>query len=576
MKVQPLFPQIQQQQNNIDNKKGNINFRGLGDFATLGLRFLDTNQAWGANAVDLGFMVIPRTTVDLVNRGPAAGVETGRREASGTANHSLVGVYGMLAGLLLAIGINSKYGIKANKLFVDNETLDFLGKAWDKQVKAGNESPLKAYLQDVFKGAETRIGDDWKSIPQDKIDIVVAKYSEALNDNKAPVTISKDLKEYAKSVIMHATGAENSFRLEKTQQPSSISNLLENVYNVSRTFVTDKVGNAFKESKDIASNKFLKSLKHVNLGRSLLGVGIASAIGMSIQPLNIYITKKKTGSDGFVGVEGREKDKSTGFKFLKAAAAAAFGAGTLATIGTKGGLNGIIKKIQFKGLVPTLDQFKFIYGVTIMSRFMVARDKDELREGIVKDTLGYLNWLILGNFVAKMVANSLDQNLLNYSEKEHGKGFFNKLIKSPMYTRDEVLHRALKAANIDTIENGKALTFKQMLKKLEDSRISAALRKETKGKMRALSIAQVAGYIYSGLVLGVGIPKLNIYMTNKSEAKRKARLAAEKAKNEVAKQPKQQETTQTKSQESVTQATTTTVDMQYKSMMKPGSKAFFS
>ena len=121
MKVQPLFPQIQQQ-NNIDNKKGNINFRGLGDFATLGLRFLDTNQAWGANAVDLGFMVIPRTTVDLVNRGPAAGVETGRREASGTANHSVVGVYGMLAGLLLAIGINSKYGIKANKLFVDNET----------------------------------------------------------------------------------------------------------------------------------------------------------------------------------------------------------------------------------------------------------------------------------------------------------------------------------------------------------------------------------------------------------------------------------------------------------------------
>ena len=94
-----------------------------------------------------------------------------------------------------------------------------------------------------------------------------------------------------------------------------------------------------------------------------------------------------------------------------------------------------------------------------------------------------------------------------------------------MFTRDEVLHKALKAANIDTIENGKALTFKQMLKKLEDTRVSSALRKEAKGKLRILSIAQVAGYLYSGLVLGVGIPKLNIYMTNKSEAKRKARLA---------------------------------------------------
>ena len=105
MKIQQIQPQIQQQ-NKIENKKENVNFTGLGDFATLGLRFLDTNQAWGANAVDLSFMVIPRTSVDLVNRGPAAGFETGRREASGTANHSLVGVYGMLAGLLLATGIN--------------------------------------------------------------------------------------------------------------------------------------------------------------------------------------------------------------------------------------------------------------------------------------------------------------------------------------------------------------------------------------------------------------------------------------------------------------------------------------
>ena len=323
------------------------------------------------------------------------------------------------------------------------------------------------------------------------------------------------------------------------------------------------LGNAFKESKDIASNKFLNSLKHMNLRRSMLGIGIASAIGMSIQPLNIYLTKKKTGSDGFVGVEGREKDKSTGFKVLKTAAAGVFGAGALATIGFDGGVKGILKKIQFKGLVPTLNQFKFIYGVTIMSRFMAARDKDELREGIVKDTLGFLNWLILGNFVAKMVANSLDQNLLNYSEKEHGKGFFNKLIKSPMFTRDEVLHKALKAANIDTIENGKALTFKQMLKKLEDTRVSSALRKEAKGKLRILSIAQVAGYLYSGLVLGVGIPKLNIYMTNKSEAKRKARIAAEKAKKGVAEQPKQQET-----------QTAVSVNAQYTSMMKPESKAF--
>ena len=70
MKIQPIIPQLKQQENN----KENVQFNGLADAATLGLRFLDTNQAWGANAVDLGSMVIPRTTVDMVNRGPAAGM----------------------------------------------------------------------------------------------------------------------------------------------------------------------------------------------------------------------------------------------------------------------------------------------------------------------------------------------------------------------------------------------------------------------------------------------------------------------------------------------------------------------
>lgn len=562
MKIQPLIPQIQAE----NNKKERPQFTGFTDYATLGLRFLDTNQAWGANAVDLGSMVIPRTAVDMANRGPAAGMETGRREASGTINHSLVGVYGTIAGLLLATSLNSKYGIKAHKLFIDDDTLELLGKAWDKQVKAGNANPLDAYLKDVFKNAETRVGEEWKSIPEDKINDIVKRYSEAIKAQDAPTTISKDLKAYAKSVIMGSTGSENSFRLAKNQETNSISNILDNIYNASRTFVNKKVSDTFKASSDINSNAFIKALKHMNLRRSMLGIGIASAVGMSIQPLNIYITKKKTGSDGFVGVEGREKDNSKGFKVMKAAAAAIFGTGIIATIGTKGGLKGLAKKIQFKGLIPTLDQFKFIYGVTIMSRFAVARDKDELRESIVKDTLGFFNWLILGNFVAKMTANAMDQNLLNYSEKEHGKGFFNKILKAPMVTRDEVLHRGLKAAGIDTIENGKALTFKQMLSKLNDSKVSSAIRKETKGKMRALSIAQVAGYLYSGLVLGVGIPKLNIYMTNKSEAKRKARLAEEKAKKSAS-EPAQQVPTQQ-----------TNIDLgaQYKSMMKPESKAFLS
>ena len=78
-----------------------------------GLRFLDVNQAWGATGVDFTCMVAPRTITDF-SRGFDAGMETLRREASGTVNHALIGcAYGTLAGMLLSAAINSNYGIKA-------------------------------------------------------------------------------------------------------------------------------------------------------------------------------------------------------------------------------------------------------------------------------------------------------------------------------------------------------------------------------------------------------------------------------------------------------------------------------
>ena len=109
MKIQQTTPQIERKQYNKDNVK----FTGAFDAVTTGLRFLETNQAWGANGVDLCSMVIPRSAIDLHNRGPAAGMETVRREGSGTANHSLVGVYGTVAGMALATALNKKYGINA-------------------------------------------------------------------------------------------------------------------------------------------------------------------------------------------------------------------------------------------------------------------------------------------------------------------------------------------------------------------------------------------------------------------------------------------------------------------------------
>ena len=91
----------------------------------------------------------------------------------------------------------------------------------------------------------------------------------------------------------------------------------------------------------------------------------------------------------------------------------------------------------------------------------------------------------------------------------------------------------LKQAKISSVsKDGKALKFSEMLKLIPAGEAGKALRRN----LRVLNIAQVTGYLYSGLVLGVGIPKLNIYMTNKSEAKRKVRLAENKAKAPTASQ----------------------------------------
>ena len=40
----------------------------------------------------------------------------------------------------------------------------------------------------------------------------------------------------------------------------------------------------------------------------MLGVGIAMSIGASVQPFNVWLTKVRTGKEGFVGVENEKPD----------------------------------------------------------------------------------------------------------------------------------------------------------------------------------------------------------------------------------------------------------------------------
>ena len=277
-----------------------------------------------------------------------------------------------------------------------------------------------------------------------------------------------------------------------------------------------------KSGKPVKGNAFINSLSKFMKNRALLGFAMAAAVGISVQPINMYLTKLKTGSDGFVGVEGRTKDNSAKFKAIKAASSAGFFGMILATL--KASPLKFMDKMAFKGGWPTIDQLKGVYGVTIISRIFSARDKDELREVLTKDTLGFLSWLVLGDIVNKLTADTFNKSTLNYKAGEKSKNPFVRTFRASLKTRDEILIETLAKNNISTTvqKDGKttAKTFKEMLKDLD--KLQPEVKKMTRNRLHVLNAAQCAGYLFSGLVLGLGIPNLNIYITNKLDKKRKA------------------------------------------------------
>ncbi len=542
MKVQQITPQYIQQ--NKQKQQSQPRFTGAPETAaTLLLRFLDTNQAIGANSVDLCSMVIPRTVYDFHKRGADAGVETARRESMGTINHSLVGVYGTLGGMLVASALNRRFkndNLRVDKLFADNATTDILARyrlnSLRKEPKP-EVSNVKSYLNEVFDNlkvynpANKDAVDGWVGIKGKERDLVIEKLEDLLKNGKKD-QIDKDSLNYIKNLLVSSTGGEKQVKLEffkdgklEKKATNNLSTFIENLHNVSKVAMKKDIEEIFKNSVDIDSNAFVNALKSMNLKRSVIGLGIATAIGVSTQPINKYLTFKKTGQTGFVGVEGREEDHSTKFKIMKTVAGILLAGAAISTITTKP--SEFLSKIQFKGMLPTVDQLKLVYGMTIGSRLLAARDKDELRESAIKDSLGFLNLLVLGALVAKGSAKLLDKSKSLITLKPNsGKGFVNWLKNSTLRNRDEVLLTELKAHGKEVIKDGKALTFKELMKLSET--LPTDVQKSLKGKLRVLNLSQAIGYLYSGLVLGVGVPALNAHMTAKSDAKYKAIAEAKK------------------------------------------------
>lgn len=506
------------------------NFGGLETTATQILRYLNTSPAIGATFVDLGSMSAPRTIVDF-SRGFDAGLETGIREGSGTGNHALIGTYGILAGFLLSQGINNKYKVKSDRVFANFESIDTIGTLWNDIVHNNNNAEpaqlRKALFNEILNKAAVQGksgGNQVTSISREAINSAMTEISGFIDKNPSAYNMPNQIHNNIKSILTYSTASESDFVLKAGEKALStdLDTLLKSSFSLGKLFSEPKALDEFKNTADFASNKFIKALKGTKLRSSLLGVAIGMGIGASIQPFNVWLTKKRTGKEGFVGVEGDKKDKSSKFKALKLGTAAAFLAFAYSTIVDnvfktpfKQQASQLLNRLQFKGIIPSIPQFKAIYAFTIASRLMAARDKNELRESATKDFLGFVNWLILGDFVQKIVAISSNKKLTNYDEKLHGVGIINKFFNSKVKvkTHDEILFEELKKIKIDKKElydvRGKMLSAKALIKKFGD------LLPNLKTRLRGKNIAQFSGYLYSAIVLGVLIPKLNIAITKK-------------------------------------------------------------
>lgn len=512
---------IQQQQLNTRNynneqksKNNNPKFKGLLDGAlTTTLMTLDTNPMANAVGIDLFAMVAPRTYVDTKERNKYAGAETFFREFTGTLIVCLSASY-LAKGIAKLANkiINPKTPInpkswysKDSLMFLDtaskeiNSTKDFVANVFE-NVSGRDNKNINKFNEINWQNIEWIDENKWNKINWDNKkytgvhnnlkskDSIINLTSELINDKKISKKDRKDLLQIIESRMINALGAGNvSTEYKEKTLSTTIGNLLRDTVDFGHDILTNK-----NVEKGSTINKILK----INKIKSVGALVIASTLGLTNQYINRKITEKRTGKKGFVGdnnfaqqvsnnttpkttTEQPKKDK----KFIAEKLIASLGmiamAGAVMKVKSP---RDFVKKLEFTGPVTSGNAIKTVYASTLIGRFLASDNKDELRESTTRDYFGFLNWLVLGGFASKGVANLLDrkkESLFNVSKE--GKGIKHWLNEISLKSHKEIASKGSEFA---------------------------------KKNMWKLNLAHISGLAYSTLALGVLLPKLNIFITN--------------------------------------------------------------
>ncbi len=515
---------------NIYNKnftpvsKNQISFKGpLDSVITTTLRTLDTNPMVNAVGLDLISMVGPRTYVDTKERNKYAGAETFFREFTGTLIVCLSASY--FAKWIAALA--NRYinpNVKINpKSWLSDDSINFLNSQWS---KTKNTNGYVTSVLENISGRDGKIVRNFKDIDWKNIEWIDEKRWNNLNwDSPKFKNIHNNLKD-KQSIIALIERLINDKNISSNDRKNLIQILelrLTNALKSDKIFAGNNLSTSMRNllrdmtdlGKDVFKNnsinteKALNKLLKINKIKSSGALALASTLGLFNQYINRKITEKRTGSKGFVGdldyknqVKNKKsnKDNSKQFIFEKILASLGMAAMAIAVMKVKSPKD-FMKKLEFTGPVTSGNTIKTVYASTLIGRFLASDTKDELRETVTRDYLGFLNWLVLGGFASKGIANILDinkENLFNISQK--GKGIKHWLNDVTLKSHNEIATQ------------GKNFASKNMWR---------------------VNLAHIGGLAYSTIALGVLLPKLNILITQNKQRNKINNVEFDKANKQI-------------------------------------------
>ena len=459
----------------INTVNNTLNFTSSLGGLSKTLYTLSNNDMLNASFVDVFAMDTPRTIVETKNRGKQAGIEMGFREYTGTfiAEFSAA-VFAIFASKFISKKINPDIKVNSSS-WITNNGLNVFSDLYNKSNKTP-ESYVETTLN-AMSGVAGRETKNFADIDKEKAKPVVEKLTDLITNKNT----DKKTLENLQTDIINLLGADNSITIKsgKNEVSSNLTHTLRDIVDSGR--------NIFFTGTKQNSGEIVAKLKHMNNLRIGIAIPLSMTLAITNQYLNRYLTKCRTGISNFVGENGYEnnvafknqKGKEKGLWWKKLLSAGIFVLMLTKVMGVKKPMD-LIKKLEFDGPATSGNAIKTIYGTLILGRIFASKDSTELRETNVRDYLGFLNWLVLGGFVAKGVGQAMDkkqEKLFNISKK--GTGINHWLKEVSLKSQKEIIAQG---GNV-------------------------------KANLRKLNIAQMSGIAYSAIMLGVLLPKLNIWMT---------------------------------------------------------------